>query len=505
MKYIYAVLTAIFGFIAFIYTIAYFEMLLGLLTPIEIPIVIEGTQEYTDIEEQLIGQDVFSIILIIVCIFLASIFYSKFHRTKRKKKDTFDKDSIKGPFSLYLRSFADDKTTMKRISFINDIRSEEEVLVDVLSEIAPVYAIGDPKDKKMPLGASRVYVDDEHWKSTVTDLMNRATIVALRLGKTNSFWWEVETAIKNIPLDKLIFIVPESKTFSDVAVLYKILIDNNIDIKQLDVNIERKRQGSISSFLYFDKDGNAVNKEVKAPRFTRLIISYDNILKNALDGFRRKFGLTPNHKQIVKWARLVEFLLIGFILYIGATKTFGDLMNLKYQMPYELVEECVKSQSFVEKYSDEINGTNLTWSLVEAQKGYIGLDDEKYALLFLIEAHTFYLMTYEEYEQINSAPKNKLLMVKKYLPDYYDTYIELVSEATIIAIQHSDDINNLVQLYKSNVDSMPQWLVDFFDSDDLPEDEYEFLMKFNELIVSHIDDDDIGGILKTMACVAISE
>ena len=165
----------------------------------------------------------------------------------------------------------------------------------------------------------------------------------------------------------------------------------------------------------------------------------------------------------------------------------------------------MKSQSFVEKYSDEINGTNLTWSLVEAQKGYIGLDDEKYALLFLIEAHTFYLMTYEEYEQINSAPKNKLLMVKKYLPDYYDTYIELVSEATIIAIQHSDDINNLVQLYKSNVDSMPQWLVDFFDSDDLPENEYEFMMKFNELIVSHIDDDDIGGILKTMACVAISE
>ena len=96
-------------------------------------------------------------------------------------------------------------------------------------------------------------------------------------------------------------------------------------------------------------------------------------------------------------------------------------------------------------------------------------------------------------------------MVKKYLPDYYDTYIELVSEATIIAIQHSDDINNLVQLYKSNVDSMPQWLVDFFDSDDLPENEYEFMMKFNELIVSHIDDDDIGGILKTMACVAISE
>lgn len=158
--------------------------------------------------------------------------------------------------------------------------------------------------------ASRIYVDDEHWKSTVIDMMNRAVVVVLRLGKTDSFWWEVETAVKNISLDKVMFVVPESKTFSNVATLYKILLNHNIDIKNIDINIEKKNQGSISSFLYFDNNGQAVTHEVKTPQFTRLILSYENILRNALLGFRVKFGLKTKNRHKVKWARALEILLI---------------------------------------------------------------------------------------------------------------------------------------------------------------------------------------------------
>ena len=166
MKYISSFFAVIFGLIAFVYTIGYFEMIFGLISPTEIPVALEGTLEYFNIKTQLIGQDIGSILLIIVCIILSSFFSYLYRRLNKKKKDTFDKDSISAPFVLYLRSFVDDKTTKKRISIFNDVRTEEEVLVSVLSDIAPVYAIGDPKDKKMPLGASRIYVDDEHWKST---------------------------------------------------------------------------------------------------------------------------------------------------------------------------------------------------------------------------------------------------------------------------------------------------------------------------------------------------
>lgn len=308
MKYLFAFLSVVFGLFAFLCTIGYIMMFLGINTSTEIAIALEGTHEYFNAKYQLIGQDIGIIIIIIVNIILFSFFYSLYHRLNKRKKDIFDKDKIKAPFVLYLRSFIDDKTTKKRISFMNDVRSEEEVLVDVLSDIAPVYAIGDPKDKKMPLGASRIYVDDEHWKSTVIDMMNRASVVVLRLGKTDSFWWEVETAVKSIPLEKLMFVVPESKTFSNVATLYKILLEHKIEIKHLDVNIEKKNQGSISSFLYFDTNGQAVTKEVKTPRFTRIVLSYENILRNSLSGFREKFGLNTSHKYSVRWARVLEFM-----------------------------------------------------------------------------------------------------------------------------------------------------------------------------------------------------
>ena len=505
MKYLSAFLAVIFGLIAFVCIMGYFEMLLGIITPTEIPIAIEGTVEYSTIKMQLIGQYIGTIILIIISIILFSCFYSLYRRLNKRKKDTFDKNSIKVPFVLYLRSFIDDKTTRKRINLVNDVRSEEEVLVEVMSDIAPVYAIGNPKDKKMPLGASRIYVDDEHWKSTVTDMMNRAAVVVLRLGKTDSFWWEVETAVKNIPFEKVMFVVPESKTFSNVATLYKILLDHRIDIKNLDINIEKKNQGSISSFLYFDKDGQAVTNEVKTPRFTRLVLSYENILRNTLSGFRENFGLKTKHKHIVRWARLFEILLIVFILFTGSSKLFDDLMSLKYQMPYEFVEKCIETPDFVNKYSDEINGTNLTWGIVEAKKGLFGLEDEKYKLLFLIEARAVQSMSHDEFAQIQTAPKNMLLLIKKYLPESYDSYVELLFEAAITGIKYPEDMDELLQQYKSNIGSMPQWIVDFANSEDMPEDEYEYMQKYNSIIVEHIDDDDIVDILKTLSSQIISE
>ena len=76
MKFLSVILAVIFGIIAFVYTIGYFEILCGFITPGVIPIAIEGTLEYFDIKWQLIGQDVGSIILVLVSIILSSSFYS---------------------------------------------------------------------------------------------------------------------------------------------------------------------------------------------------------------------------------------------------------------------------------------------------------------------------------------------------------------------------------------------------------------------------------------------
>jgi len=125
------------------------------------------------------------------------------------------------------------------------------MLIDSFSDIAPVYAIGNPADKKMPYGATRIYVDDAIWKNTVEKLSQNAEIVILRLGQTNNFWWEVNMALKKVPIEKIVFVIPWSKNFNNVLILYKILLEHNIDISALNVSVDKTRYGSISSVLFF--------------------------------------------------------------------------------------------------------------------------------------------------------------------------------------------------------------------------------------------------------------
>lgn len=498
MKYLAGFLSFIFGLLAFMCTIGCIMLHNGLSDSMEIPIALEGTLEYSEIKWQLIGQDFGSIIISVLCIILFVYFHSLHHRLGKKKKDTLNKDEIKGPFVLYLRSFKDDATTRKNASFLTDIRSEEEVMVEVLSDIAPVYAIGDPRDKKMPLGASRIYVDDEHWKSTVIDMSQKASVVILRLGKTDSFWWEVEMTIKSIPIEKILFVIPESKTFNNVATLYKMLLENNIDISQLDINIEKKLLGSISSILFFDKNGNAKTAEIKIARFTRLFISYENVLRNTLADFRVKFGLSTKHRQSIRVARVFQALLIAFILFIGSSKYYYDYVSLKYQMPYELVEECVQDSAFVAKYSSNINGTNLTWSVVEAIKGKFALSDENYLLLFMIEAKTILSVSNDEYEQIGKQPKNLLLMVKKYASEDYAHYISILSEAAISAVRNPDAIKELIRSYQAGAEYLPQWVIDLYNAEDDLQSDYESVLMFNDSIIEHIDDESISDVIKIL-------
>lgn len=499
MKYIAGFLSLFFGLVAFLFTLGCFMLSIGMTDSIEIPIVVEGTIEYSEIKWQLIGQDLGSIVIAILCIILFAYFYSLYHRLNKRKKDTLNKDDINGPFVLYLRSFKDDTTTRKNASFLTDTRSEEEVMVEVLTEIAPVYAIGDPRDKKMPLGASRIYVDDDHWKSTVAEMAQKASVVVLRLGKTDSFWWEVEMAIKSIQIEKILFVVPESKTFNNVATLYKMLLENHIDISLLDIHIEKKLRGSISSILYFDQNGSAKTADVKIARFTRLFISYENVLRNTLVDFRAKFGLSTKRKQSVRVARILQVLLIVYILFIGFSKYYGDYVSLKYQMPYELAEECVQDSAFAAKYSGDINGTNLTWSIVEAKKGAFALSDEDYLILFMIEAKTIASVSYDEYEQINERPKNLLLMVKKYSSEDYSRYVSVLSEAATTAIRNPNVTKNLIQLYQSSMEILPQWVTDFNTSENDSLSEYEFVLTFNNAVLEHLDDEDISDVLKVLS------
>ena len=237
-----------------------------------------------------------ALLVIFILIVLSAFFNKKSHQLQRKEKN-INITSVKPPFVLYLRSFLADETTGKTAYFLTGENNEEESLVNVLSQIAPVYAIGDPKDEKMPMGASRIYVDDEHWKSTVRDLAHKAEAVVLRLGKTNSFWWEVEMALEEVPLHKLLFAVPVADSFSEVSTLYKILLNKNIDIGDQNIGVNKVKMGSLSSFLYFDADGKPHTNTIESPR-VKIARTYEEVLQKSLADFFAVFSSNNNNLNL---------------------------------------------------------------------------------------------------------------------------------------------------------------------------------------------------------------
>lgn len=500
MRYLAGFLSVICGLIAAIITISCLELYLGIEPGIEIPIVLENSIEFFDAKYQLLGQDLGMALFAILGIILFSYFIALYRKLCKKRKDTY-KDKVQAPFTLYLRSFADDAVTKRNVSLLTDSRSEEEVLVDIMSEIAPVYAIGDPRDKKMPVGASRIYVDDEHWKSTVKDLAKKAEAVFLRLGKTDSFWWEVDMALTNIPIDKLIFIVPHSKTFSSVANLYKILLDHDIDIKDLPVSIEKQGRGSISSILFFDENKDVHVANIKVPKFTRLFISYDNIIRNAIREYRARYGLTSKRGISLRLSRILQMCLILYITLVSGGRTYYDLVQLKYQRPYELLEECIIDDAYTEKYSDNIDGNNLTYSIIEAIKGKYLLNNDDYLFLWKVECEAMELMSDDEYELLNTKEHNALLMIKKYVPSSYEKYVSILAKAALISVNEASYVTEVIYSYKNCFDNLPKWMKAFLESD-VTDDEFDSRLIL--LINEHINDTDITDVIKIISSQLIN-
>lgn len=499
MKYFVLFVSVCFLGLAFLLGHVYLLQMYGLMDVTEIPIVLPDTLSYEDAKQQLIGQDVGVIIFIFVFLNIGFYLFYLYRRLSRKKKDTKTKEEIVSPFVLYLRSFVDDAKTKKRVMSLGEDRTEEEILVEVFSDIAPVYAIGDPKDKKMPLGASRIYVSDEVWKSTVHELAMKAELVLLRLGKTNSFWWEVEMAISHIPLEKIVFIVPHSDTFDNVAMLYKILLEHGVNIEQVGIQVDKKIKGSISSLLYFDREHKPFTATLEIHRFTGIFISYDVVLRKALSGLRARYGFPPYKKMSVAKARVFQILIIIYVLFIGFSRTFSDLISLKYQLPYEMVEGCINDPVFVEKYSSDINGTNLTWSLIEATKGRFLLSDDEFLTQCLIEYDALLKVEYDEFVHLNDNIWNNLLLIKKYNPIQYDTYLLLMQKAAILSVNNDIFVNDVILNYQSRTDDIPIWVIEEMQKiEERKLNEYETYKAFNEAVMQHISDENIVDVLKIL-------
>ncbi len=97
---------------------------------------------------------------------------------------------------------------------------------------------------------------------------------------------------------------------------------------------------------------------------------------------------------------------------------------------------------------------------------------------------------------------------RKSLPTANNLYYRLTTRgySTFFDLEEMGRDNfKLIQQYKQNIDAMPRWVYDFANSEGMPEDEYEYMLKYNRTMIKHIDDDEIADILKTLSSQTIDE
>jgi hypothetical protein len=119
------------------------------------------------------------------------------------------------PPILYLRSFHDDRITMRAraangrslLERVLKIRFEE-VVTDHLWRYGPVVAIGRPGERLPPLGAARDYVPDEHWQRKVEELMAAASLIIVVVGRTEGLAWELRKIIELRLVHRIIVLFP---------------------------------------------------------------------------------------------------------------------------------------------------------------------------------------------------------------------------------------------------------------------------------------------------------
>ncbi|HEX6986302.1 MAG TPA: hypothetical protein VF170_13050, partial [Planctomycetaceae bacterium] len=120
------------------------------------------------------------------------------------------------PPILFLRSFRDDGSfarpnpllaaalTIHPLGRLNRRQTHEEKLAAALRHLGPVVAVGRPGEQLPELGAHRMYLDDGRWQSKVTELMDRARLVVLRVGGSAGVQWELREAVRLLSPDRLI-------------------------------------------------------------------------------------------------------------------------------------------------------------------------------------------------------------------------------------------------------------------------------------------------------------
>ena len=122
------------------------------------------------------------------------------------------------PPILYLRSFADDKLTVRiapvaRASLLERFSSRrkqgfEEVLAEELQRHGPVVAIGEPGRHLPPIGFVHQSLDGADWQVGVRQRMLECGVVVVVVGRSHGLTWELKTLFELGEWTRVLLVFP---------------------------------------------------------------------------------------------------------------------------------------------------------------------------------------------------------------------------------------------------------------------------------------------------------
>jgi hypothetical protein len=129
-------------------------------------------------------------------------------------------DDVRSPI-LYLRSFFVDNENLlveadqddpERGPFLHRWMqwTIEAEFCRRFAAYGPVFALGRPRDLLPKAGAVRLYISELAWHRVVQDLMEAASVIAIRLDRSDNLRWEIERLVERDYLKKVIFLTMDS-------------------------------------------------------------------------------------------------------------------------------------------------------------------------------------------------------------------------------------------------------------------------------------------------------
>lgn len=411
---------------------------------------LKGTDAYTMCTYEVFGEILGYWILPVLCFILARLFFKLSRRLSRKRRDLEQEQEVTVPFILYLRSFYADVVTGRPAErILKPEQTEEQLLVAVLDDIAPVVAIGRPCDIYSPKGAARLYVPGEIWQERVKELAFVAEFVVLRLGGTDNFWWEVDFCLGQLSPNKLLFVIPDLKDSAPFDELERKLQARGVSVDLSCLKGKKHGKSSILGFLFFQNIQDkiqAVFSPIKRRRIVDVFISAEDVLRESLSCFFRSHGGYVKRYSAAMRAGITWVIVIFMIVIMAANSYFKFEEFNQNRFPKEVIILAESSPYLQEKMEDMNDRDKVAFIFDSFFRGVQELDEQSMVELYQLTTDLMSVLSDREYQLLaehlpDDLPgfyTDLLTVAKIYFTDYgYDLYIHYLKQGAITGLDQT--------------------------------------------------------------------